>query len=99
MVGWQHRVSGQELAQTPGHGEGQGGLACCGSWGRKELYMTERLYWTEFIMSLLGMKYIYDKPTKELLDYKTESMKLKLYLNQLLKCVTTVDNQRLGSNY
>ena len=61
--------------------------------------MTERLYWTEFIMFLLGMKYIYDKPTKGLLDYKTESMKLKLYLNQLLKCVTTVDNQRLGSNY
>ena len=24
-------------------GDGQGGLACCGSWGRKELDMTERL--------------------------------------------------------
>ena len=33
MVGWQHRVSGQELTQTPGHGEGQGGLACCSPWG------------------------------------------------------------------
>ena len=33
MVGWQHRVSGQELAQTPGHGEGQGGLECCSPWG------------------------------------------------------------------
>ena len=28
---------------TPGVGDGQGGLACCGSWGRKELDMTERL--------------------------------------------------------
>ena len=28
---------------TLGVGDGQGGLACCGSWGRKELDMTERL--------------------------------------------------------
>ena len=28
---------------TPGVGDGQGGLACCGSWGRKELYTTEQL--------------------------------------------------------
>ena len=28
-------------------GDGQGGLACCGSWGRKESDMTERLNWTE----------------------------------------------------
>jgi len=28
---------------TPGFGDGQGGLACCGSWARKELDMTERL--------------------------------------------------------
>ena len=27
--------------------DGQGGLACCGSWGRKELDMTEQLNWTE----------------------------------------------------
>ena len=32
---------------TPGDGDGQGGLACCDSWGRKELDMTERLNWTE----------------------------------------------------
>ena len=31
------------LGLTPGVGDGQGGLACCGSWGRKELDMTERL--------------------------------------------------------
>ena len=28
---------------TPGVGDEQGGLACCNSWGRKELDMTERL--------------------------------------------------------
>ena len=32
---------------TPGVGDGQGGLACCGSWGRKELDATEWLNWTE----------------------------------------------------
>ena len=32
---------------TPGVGDGQGGLACCDSWGRKELDMTEQLNWTD----------------------------------------------------
>ena len=36
MVGWYHRLSGHGFGWTPGVGDGQGGLACCGSWGRKE---------------------------------------------------------------
>ena len=32
-----------ESERTPGVGDGQGGLACCDSWGRKEWKMTERL--------------------------------------------------------
>ena len=35
--------SGHEFEQTPGDGEGQGGLACCSPWGRKETDMTEQL--------------------------------------------------------
>ena len=35
--------SGHELEQTPGDGEGQGGLECCSSWGRKEADVTEQL--------------------------------------------------------
>ena len=31
------------LSKSPGVGDGQGGLACCDSWGRQELDMTERL--------------------------------------------------------
>ena len=31
------------LRELPGDGDGQGGLACCNSWGRKESDMTERL--------------------------------------------------------
>ena len=43
LVGWHHRVNGQESEQTPGDGEGQGSLACCSSWGRKESNTTEQL--------------------------------------------------------
>ena len=43
VVGWHHRLNGHGFGQTPAVGDGQGGLVCCGSWGRKELDMTERL--------------------------------------------------------
>ena len=42
MVGWHHRLNGHEFEQ-PGGDEGQEGLVCRSSWGRKELDMTERL--------------------------------------------------------
>ena len=47
MAGWHHGLDGRESEWTPGVGAGQGGLACCDSWGRKELDTTERLNWTE----------------------------------------------------
>ena len=43
MAGWHHRLDGCESECTPGVGDGQGGLACCDSWDRKELDTTERL--------------------------------------------------------
>ena len=43
MVGWHHRLNGHEFEQTPGDGEGQGSLACCSPWGRKESEKTEWL--------------------------------------------------------
>ena len=36
MVGWHHRLNGHGFGWTPADGDGQGGLACCDSWGRKE---------------------------------------------------------------
>ena len=36
MVGWHHRLDGQESEQTPGDGEGQGRLVCCRPLGHKE---------------------------------------------------------------
>ena len=47
MAGWHHQLDGGEFEWTPGVGDGQGGLACCNSWGHKELDTTERLNWTE----------------------------------------------------
>ena len=47
VAGWHHRFDGHEFEWTPGVGDGQGGLVCCVSWGRKELGKTERLKWTE----------------------------------------------------
>ena len=43
MVGWHHRLDEHGVGKTLGVGDGQGGLACCDSWGRKESDMTERL--------------------------------------------------------
>ena len=45
MAGWHHWLDGRESEWTPGVGDGQGGLACCDSWGRKESDTTERLIW------------------------------------------------------
>ena len=47
MVGWHHQLNGYGFGWTPGVGDGQGGLACCGSWGHKESDTMERLNWTE----------------------------------------------------
>ena len=43
MVGWHRRLNGHEFEWTTGVGDGQGVLACCSSWGRKESDRTERL--------------------------------------------------------
>ena len=43
MVEWHHQPHGHGFGWTPGVGDGQGGLACLGPWGRKELDTTERL--------------------------------------------------------
>ena len=47
MVGWHHPLNGHEFEQTPGVGDGQGGLACCSPWGCKESDTTEQLTKTD----------------------------------------------------
>ena len=57
MAGWHHWLDGRESEWTLGVDDGQGGLGCCDSWGRKELDTTEWLNWTELIknMKWLGL--------------------------------------------
>ena len=43
MVGWHHRLNGHGFGWTLAVGDGQGGLASCSSWGRKELDISEQL--------------------------------------------------------
>jgi len=40
---WHHQLNGHESEQTVGNREGQGSLACCSPWGRKELDTSEWL--------------------------------------------------------
>ena len=65
MAGWHHRLNGCEFEWTLGFGDGQGGLACCNSWGCKESDTTELLYWTERIIfdicNLIKLELIYIK--------------------------------------
>ena len=43
MAGWHHRLNGHGFEQALGDGDGQGGLACCSPWGRKDSDTTEQL--------------------------------------------------------
>ena len=53
IVGWHQQLNGRGFGWTPGVGDGQGGLACCGSRARKELDTTEQLNWTEYFIKAL----------------------------------------------
>ena len=53
VVGWHHRLDGHRFGWTLGVGDGQGGLVCCSSWGRKELDTTEWLNWTELTNKII----------------------------------------------
>ena len=52
MVGWHHWLDECESEWTPGVGDGQGGLACCSSWGRKE--SAQLSDWTELKSKTMG---------------------------------------------
>ena len=57
IVVWHHQLDGHELEQAPGVGDGEGSLACCSPWGRKESdndWATE-LNWTELEVQWLRL--------------------------------------------
>ena len=69
MAGWHHWLDGRESEWIPGVGDGQGGLVCCDSWGRKESDMTERLNWTEILPTSYWIMYFSALVYKQIILY------------------------------
>ena len=57
MAVWHHWLNAHEFRWTLGVGDGQGGLACCNSRGRKESDTTEQLNWLNWTELKLGDRY------------------------------------------
>ena len=80
MAGRHHRLDGHEYEWTPGVGDGQGGVACCDSWGRKESDTTERLSdWTELNWTEHKTGFIYSLET--LFPFSLTLDFVEVYLN------------------
>ena len=77
MAGWHHWLDGCEFEWTPEVGDGQGGLVCCNSWGRKESDMIEWLNWTDW--TYIHQKYfnICNVPSKSLVGRLSGSFNFK----------------------
>ena len=57
MVGWHHWLNGHGFGWILGVGDGQGGLVCCASWGRKESDTTEQLNWLTALKTYFNISY------------------------------------------
>ena len=94
MVGWHHQLDGHGFGWTPGVGDGQGGLMCCSSWGRKELGTTEQLNWTElnccvseyFLIYSLLYAVVDHRPTSGLYYFLDWSISFPACLQHSLYC-------------
>ena len=100
MVGWHHRLNGHGFGWTPGVGDGQGSLACCSSWGRKE---SPRLSdWTEYwIEQITGRKLMTFNLTVLSWIWKayvTKSIYILIYWT-LLKLKTSVHGRNLSGEW
>jgi len=89
MAGWHHWRDGRESEWTLVVGDGQGGLACCDSWGRKESDTTERLNWTELIWTI---KRTLEMSLKPILHFPPSVM--CLYLLSLLSLLSWLTLER-----
>ena len=92
MAGWHHQLDGCEFEWTPGDGDGQGGLACCDSWGRKESDMPEWLNWSLWKVSLelpALKNSIFEKKEnrKESMEERWISDKVRIIWPSLLLCL------------
>ena len=89
VVGWHHRLDGHESKWTPGVGDGQGGLACCNSWGHKESDTTELLNWTELMLLrntkewITALSYNMDEPQEHYVNEGNQMPKTYIILLHL----------------
>ena len=96
MTGWHHWLNGRESEWTLGVGDGQGGLACCDSWGCKvgHDWVTE-LNWTEcFIVYINHIFFILSSVDEHLGCYHILGMMIMLlwtfFCKYLLKWVNSL---------
>ena len=87
MAGWHHRLDAHEFGWTPEVGVGQGGLACCNSWGRKESDMTEWLNWTAFFIVQRSHQYMTTGKTITLTTWTFVRKVMSLLFNTLFRFV------------
>ena len=103
MAGWHHWLHGHEFEWTLGVGDGQGGLACCDSWGRKESDTTEQLNWTELKKERWEQKWTllqaasgWKRSTHlDLEDWLESGEKIK----KLHPCITLTSRWSMNENY
>ena len=86
MAGWHHRLDRHEFAWTPGVGDGQGGLTCCNSRGRKESDTTEWLNWTELSRITKLCSSLYGVEIKEITSYIIPPFCRQVYLVEWKDC-------------
>ena len=100
MVGWHHWLNGHDFEQTPGNSEGQGSLACCSPWGRKELghdLATEKQQRILcFHFSVIFFKYyLFWRKLKDLFSRKHIQNLMLQYFGHLVWTADSLENTRM----
>ena len=92
MVGWHHQLDGHEIEHAPEVGDGQGSLACCSPWGRKESDRTERLKTTRIQFLDLNLRIVSmgNPPfrTSELMSFSLKLLSQLQFYTSLHGCLS-----------
>ena len=96
MVGWDHQFNEHDFGWTQGVGDRQGSLVHCGSWGCKELDVTEQLKWTELnalnnVQHSCGAENPHQPEWRNLLEYVGHSTETE---NACIRAETKKERER-----